>query len=582
MISISSLKIRPDQGMKEIRAEVRRILHLAADEAFTAAIWKSSLDARKKPDLFLVCTVHVSLERPELEKRILRKNRDQNVTSFEPVSYRLPEICEENSGDSGDFTGKSAASGKCGKAAGTKAPSAFSSSSIFRPVIVGAGPAGLFCALVLSNAKLKPIILERGLPVDERTEAVEKFWAGGALDPECNVQFGEGGAGTFSDGKLNTQIKDRSVRFVLETFQDAGADPEILYSSKPHIGTDLLRTCIKNIRARIEELGGEFRFSTCLTGLTQDASGIWHLTGRHGKIQEELLTKQLVLAIGHSARDTFFMLRKNGFAMHAKAFAVGVRIQHPQHLIDEALYGKDCRYSLPPSSYKLTHHLGKERGVYSFCMCPGGYVVNASSEKGMLAVNGMSNHGRDSGNANSAIVVTISPEEIQGWMRMREADPVLSGIAFQRHLEMAAFRIGQGAVPVQRFEAFRQRESRDAPMAFEPRIKGAFRQANLREIFPEEISQGIEEGILAWDKQIPGFASPEALLAGVESRTSSPIRLERTESLEALGKPGLYPCGEGAGYAGGITSAAVDGLRVGEQIVLLYGSKGLSPASSGR
>ena len=498
-----------------------------------------------------------------------------------------------------------------------------------RPVIVGTGPAGLFCGLSLARAGLRPILIERGQSVLQRTEAVARFWEGGRLNPESNVQFGEGGAGTFSDGKLNTGVKDTfgRIRFVLETFVEAGADPEILYSYKPHIGTDVLREAVAHIRDEIIARGGEVRFSEKLISVRPagKAAGrgereIWEIVTERQQPDKEpetlkthLVTDVLVLAVGHSARDTFRMLYDTGLSMTPKAFAVGLRIQHPQGMIDRALYGAGCPYEMPPAPYKLTHRLPDGRGVYSFCMCPGGYVVNASSEEGLLAVNGMSNHDRGSGFANSAIVVTVSPQDIRGYLsEIRKEHPdilsdnrlnpeLFAGIEFQRRLERAAFLAGRGTIPVQTFGAYREAGKRaetspDAAHSAQaasgltfpgrplcspksmaeteawkagPKFRGQYAAADVRSILPEQVAGAIEEGILAWDRQIHGFADPSALLAGVESRTSSPIRIGRGEDLQAIHFPGIYPCGEGAGYAGGITSAAVDGLRVAEAIAAL-------------
>ena len=428
---------------------------------------------------------------------------------------------------------------------------------------------------------------------DERTAAVGRFWEGGKLDPDSNVQFGEGGAGTFSDGKLNTGVRDPEgrIRFILRTFVEAGADPDILYSYKPHIGTDVLVHVVRTLTDEIRARGGEVLFSTRLEDLERAKDGdpersglVWKLyleqTRRDSVSEKKVLhARQVVLAIGHSARDTFRMLNNAGLAMTEKAFAVGLRIQHPQEMIDRALFGEDCPYDLGAAPYKLTHRLANGKGVYSFCMCPGGSVVNASSEKGFLAVNGMSTHGRDSGMANSAIVVTVSPEDVRRYMRQAsqpdlpaqklpdDAAEPFAGLSFQRMLERRAFLSAGGRIPVQRFEDYRKQVPGNERGRFTPRFKGLWQMADVRGILPGEIADGIEEGILAWDRQIKGFADPDALLAGVESRTSSPVRIERGQDLQAAGHPGIYPCGEGAGYAGGITSAALDGLRVAEAII---------------
>ena len=408
-----------------------------------------------------------------------------------------------------------------------------------------------------------------------RRDTVGRFWKDGILDPESNVQFGEGGAGTFSDGKLNTGIKDPEgrIRFILETFVDMGADPDILYSSHPHVGTDVLAEVVTRLTDEICARGGEAHFRTCLRSLRQTPRGTWELhcerqtgaEGEHSGLVQE--SSQVVLAIGHSARDTFRMLQADGFEMTPKAFAAGLRIQHPQGMIDRALYGEGASGILPPAPYKLTHRLGNGNGVYSFCMCPGGYVVNASSEPGMLAVNGMSCHDRMSGYANSALVVTISPEEIRRMSAWQDKNDPLIGMEFQRELERAAFRAGEGSIPVQRFADYCGGADGPGSVRFEPKICGRWIFADVRHILPDSIAAGIMEGILAWDRQIRGFADPEALLAGVESRTSSPVRITRGDDLQAMNRPGIYPCGEGAGYAGGITSAAADGLRTAEAIL---------------
>lgn len=613
MIQISQIKCRPDEGAEALRAKVSRILHLRREDDFSMQIRRKSVDARKKPDIFYVFTVDVTLKDPGTEQKILGRNRDRNVIRAQEVRYTLPAA--------GTGHGRKAEDGNGGKFSGKQ--------EALRPVIVGTGPAGLFCGLSLARAGLRPVLIERGQSVLQRTETVARFWEGGRLNPESNVQFGEGGAGTFSDGKLNTGVKDAfgRIRFVLETFVEAGADPDILYSYKPHIGTDVLRGAVAHIRDEIIALGGEVRFSEKLicvkpagkAGSCQERE-IWEIVTERqqtdkgsGTLKTRLLTDVLVLAVGHSARDTFRMLYDAGLSMTAKAFAVGLRIQHPQGMIDRALYGAGCPYEMPPAPYKLTHRLPDGRGVYSFCMCPGGYVVNASSEEGLLAVNGMSNHDRGSGFANSAIVVTVSPQDIRGYLsdsrrenpdllQTGRPDPELfAGVEFQRRLERAAFLAGRGAIPVQTFGAYREAgrnagSSSDAvhrapslagPALAErplcspedlteaemwkagPKFRGQYAAANVRRILPEQIARAIEEGILAWDRQIHGFADSSALLAGVESRTSSPIRIERGEDLQAIHFPGIYPCGEGAGYAGGITSAAVDGLRVAEAITAL-------------
>ena len=545
MIQINQIRLKPDHSEEDLNNRIRRKLRLSPGTQFTYSILRRSLDARKKPGLFYVYCVLVKTDH---ENQILRRlSKDRDITAFAEKPYRFP-ACE-----------------------------ILPVSQTGRPVVAGSGPAGLFCALMLAGAGLRPIIVERGADVDTRSEKVERFWQDGLLDLNTNVQFGEGGAGTFSDGKLNTSIHDPSgrIRFVLETFVRHGADPEILWSSKPHIGTDCLKKIIKNIRKEIISLGGTYSFCTALTDLepARDLPGSANRWRVHLAVREKdevrmqiCETPALILAIGHSARDTYEMLCRRGFTLQQKAFAIGVRIQHPQKWIDRAMYGDPCVYELPPASYKLTYKAADGRGVYSFCMCPGGYVVNASSEKGRLAVNGMSYHDRAGENANSAIVVTVSPEQYDP----QRSAGVLGGIEWQRMLEEKAYTVGEGKIPLQRFRDFRQNKDTcdGSPADIAPAVRGAWCSADVRSIFPDDIAKDLTEAILAFEKQIPGFSSDDAIIAGVESRTSSPVRILRTQDGEAEGFPGIYPCGEGAGYAGGITSAAVDGIRIAEYVCM--------------
>ena len=585
MIRISQLKLRPSDGRPELEQAVRKALRLKKEETFTLEVLRQSIDARRKPYLYMVYTVAVSLSGETRERQILKQSRCRNAELWQMPEYRyssasgrapsdvrgVPSIAGGASSDAGDVS--SIASGAPSGSAG--APSVAGTRPSCPPVIVGAGPAGLFCALLLARQGLRPVVIERGERAAKRQETVAAFWEDGVLDPESNVQFGEGGAGTFSDGKLNTGIKDPEgrIRFILQTFVDAGANPDILYSSHPHVGTDVLTQVVTRITDEICARGGEVHFRTRLESLKKTPRGTWELHCiRSGKAPEGsgplvLESTRVVLAIGHSARDTFRMLQAGGFDLVPKAFAAGLRIQHPQGMIDRALYGEGFPSFLPPSPYKLTHRLPNGSGVYSFCMCPGGYVVNAASEQGMLAVNGMSYRDRGSGYANSALVVTISPEEIRAMGGWQDSEDPLIGMEFQRRLERAAYRAGDGAIPVQRFEDYRSGEGAQGSILYEPKIRGRWVSADVRHILPASVAAGIEEGILAWDRQIRGFADPEALLAGVESRTSSPVRITRDGSLQAADRPGIYPCGEGAGYAGGITSAAADGLRIAEAIL---------------
>ena len=425
----------------------------------------------------------------------------------------------------------------------------------------------MFAADLLAREGLRPIVLERGGPVEERVMRVEHFWGSGELDPACNVQFGEGGAGTFSDGKLNTLVKDKYGRNteVLKTFVKHGADPAILYQAKPHIGTDVLSKVVKSMREEIFRMGGEVRFHSQMTEILTENGQV---TGVKVNDTEVLPCEQVVLAPGHSARDTFSMLYRKQFPMSAKPFAVGFRVEHPQSLINMSQYGAESVKGLGAAAYKVTAKTSTGRGVYSFCMCPGGYVVNASSEPGRLAVNGMSYSGRDGQNANSAIIVSVTPEDYG-------SEHPLAGIEFQRVLEKKAYDLCNGKLPVQLYGDFRKKVTgEDLPEkeidsdewdGMEPQCKGAYEWTDLTGILPEECNHAFVEGMDSFGRQIRGFDSPHAILTGVESRTSSPVRIDRDEKLQSAIR-GCYPCGEGAGYAGGITSAAMDGIRVAEMI----------------
>ena len=532
MIRISQIKLPVEHDGLALLQAAARELKTSSDKIENLTIQKKSIDARKKP-ISYVYTVDVKLKG---EEKLLKKLHNRNVARVEKKRYQFPEPGSEK--------------------------------LEHRPVIVGTGPAGLFCGLMLARAGYRPILLERGEAARKRKETVDRFWNGGALAPNSNVQFGEGGAGTFSDGKLNTLVKDPAGRgrLVLQTFVQAGAPEEILYWNKPHLGTDVLISVVEHIRKEIESLGGEVRFGTQLTDIDIRDGRVRGVYTKCNDVPEQeaayLETEVLVLAIGHSARDTFAMLKDRAVPMERKAFAVGVRIEHLQDMINVSQYGEGYPKALPTAAYKVTRKVSGDRGVYSFCMCPGGYVVNASSEEGGLAVNGMSYQARDSRNANSAMIVTVRPEDFGG-------DDLLSGVEFQRRLERAAYQAGGGKVPVQLLGDFRQHTVSTALGEVEPCIKGAWTFGDVRGIFPAQLSAALEEGNEGSEHLIPGFARADAVLSGVESRTSSPVRILRGENQESTVQ-GLYPCGEGAGYAGGITSAAMDGVKTAEAIAGRY------------
>lgn len=530
MLRISQIRLLPGQSEQELEDKIRKILHLKKSECIKYQILKQSIDARKKPDVYYSYILDVEVEQESaILGRVGKKNTRIQKLEQQKKDYPMPVH-------------------------GNKTLS-------HKPVIVGAGPAGLFCAWLLAKEGYRPIVLERGAPVEERVRDVQSFWKTGKLNPDSNVQFGEGGAGTFSDGKLNTLVRDTCGRnrFVLETFVRFGAPEQILYEQKPHIGTDILTKVIRNMRKEIIAFGGEIRFHSRLSGIGLKSLGkqsLQEITINEG---EKIPAEALVIAIGHSARDTFQMLYNSGLPMQAKAFAVGVRIEHPQHMIQEAQYGHIWAERLPAASYKLAEKMEDGRGVYTFCMCPGGYVVNASSEEHLLAVNGMSYSGRAGDNANSAVIVTVTPEDYG------DSHP-LAGIGFQRRLESLAYQEGRGRIPVQCFGDFCRNQKTVSLGEIHPQTKGDYRLANVRAIFPKELADALEKGIYGMEKKISGFAREDALLSGVESRTSSPVRLLRSEAMESE-LEGIYPCGEGAGYAGGIMSAAMDGLKVAEAMI---------------
>ena len=532
MIRISQLKLPITHTKAQLEKKIAKTLKNPGN-SFTYEIRKQSLDCRHKNDKIFVYTVDVTIRD---EQKLAKKVNNNNIMLTKEKPYEFPSPGE--------------------------------TPLLHSPVIVGSGPAGLFCGWYLAKAGYCPIILERGEEAEKRQKTVENFWKNGVLDSESNVQFGEGGAGTFSDGKLNTSVKDPSGRNreVLRIFTECGAPEEILYDQKPHLGTDQLIGIVTTMRKKIEAWGGEVRFGAKVTDFGIENGRLTSVTVNE---TEKIAAETAVLAIGHSARDTFFKLCENKISMEAKSFAVGVRIEHPQKMITEDQYGPEAPDFLGAAPYKLTNQCENGRGVYSFCMCPGGYVVNASSEAERTCVNGMSYSDREGKNANSAMIVTVTPEDYRPY-HVEGTPDVLDGVAFQRALEHAAWEAGKGKVPVQLFGDFCENRVSTALGEVTPSICGEWTFANLREVLPTFIGDSLVEGIRASERKIHGFSRSDAVLSGVEARTSSPVRIVRNETLESSSLTGLYPCGEGAGYAGGITSAAMDGLKTAEEIAKKY------------
>lgn len=523
MIRVRQVKVALGEE-ENLKKEVAKKLGVKEESIKNLIIQKKSLDARRKSDIHYVYEVDVCVS---MEEKILKKVSSKDIFLAPVEEYRKPVSGNQK--------------------------------LLSRPVIVGSGPAGLFCAYMLAEQGYRPLILERGEKIEDRVLSVSKFWEDGVLNTNSNVQFGEGGAGTFSDGKLNTLVKDKYFRGkkVFSIFVEHGAPEEIMYLQKPHIGTDLLQDVIKNMRKSIVRMGGEFLYSTCLTDIVVEDGRVTKIEINH---KDFIPCSVLVLAIGHSARDTFSMLYDRGVSMVSKPFAVGVRIQHPQEMIQLSQYGTlDKR--LPVADYKLTYTTKKGRGVYSFCMCPGGYVVNSSSEEGRLAINGMSYHARDSKNANSALVVTVGPDDF--------GPHPLDGVEFQRKLEEKSFLLGNGNIPVQLYGDFQDGIFSTSFLDVSPVMKGNYQFSDLNQLFPDFVSSSIKEAMPVFGKKISGFDRGDAILAGVESRTSSPVRIIRDDFGEA-NILGIYPCGEGSGYAGGITTAAMDGIKVSEWIIQRY------------
>ncbi|MDP2903441.1 MAG: NAD(P)/FAD-dependent oxidoreductase [Methylovulum sp.] len=532
MLRITELKLPLDHPQDQLKEAILQRLAISGDECISFAIFRQGIDARKQQAINLIYTIDVATTNEQT--LLMRLQGDPFISITPDTTYHFVTQAVAQSPDNLHR----------------------------RPIVIGTGPCGLFAGLILAQMGFKPLILERGKSVRERTKDTFGLWRNRVLNPESNVQFGEGGAGTFSDGKLYTQIKDphHYSRKVLTEFVKAGAPEEILWVSKPHIGTFRLVTMVEHIRVTIESLGGEIRFQSRVDDLIIDNGQV---TGVKLSGGETLSSRHVVLAVGHSARDTFKMLYERGVYIEAKAFSIGFRIEHPQSLVDTCRYGSHAGHpKLGAADYKLVHHCRNGRSVYSFCMCPGGTVVAATSEAGHVVTNGMSQYSRNERNANSGIVVGITPEDYPGHP--------LAGIAFQRSLEAHAFELGGGTyqAPGQLVGDFLKNRPSTAFGTVLPSYTPGVQPGDLATALPDYAINAIREALPAFDKKIKGFTMDDALLTAVETRTSSPVRIKRFDNYQSINTQGLYPAGEGAGYAGGILSAAVDGIKVAEAVAL--------------
>lgn len=550
---IPNIKLPFNHNQQGIMQWVCKTLNLTEAQINKIEIIKKSVDARKKPNIFFVYTVMVEMD-SSINGKLIKKLQ---ITPYVKKRYELPQFNQAMGFDRLKHI-----------------------EEVKRPVIIGFGPAGLFASYILALKGMKPVVYERGEDVDARMKTIEHFNQTGELNLNSNIQFGEGGAGTYSDGKLNTGVKDKFNRksFILNTLVEHGGDPSISYINKPHVGTDYLTHIVKSMRQQIIDLGGDINFNTCVTDLTFKQGAIDSVVLESNGESWNQPCQQVVLAIGHSARDTFRKLHELDVPMASKAFALGLRIEHPQSFIQYSQYGpvKDPEHRLPVADYKLTYQSSYGRGVYSFCMCPGGYVVNSSSHKDMVVCNGMSHFARDHYNANSAIIATVTPDDF-------ESDSPLAGIEFQEKWESKAFKLGGGQyrLPTQTFGEFYQTVFNQSYQYQQPKesiyhikevtttCESPTTDANLSQCLPGSVAKAICEGIESFGRRIKGFDHPKARLIGVETRTSSPVRILRNETFMS-DINGLYPCGEGAGYAGGIMSAAIDGMKVAEAIVESY------------
>ena len=520
MIRLRDIPLPPEHNAHQLQFEAAQLLHVSVSKIRHLKIVRRSVDARKKPDIKIIYTIDVAVDGNE--KRILKQSGSKRAT-IAPVSYYK---------------------------AAKNVPQPEK-----RPVVVGFGPAGMFAALVLAIAGWKPLVLERGEDAETRHEKVQKFFETGVLDVRSNVQFGEGGAGTFSDGKLNTGVNNPRIGWILEQFVKAGAREDILYDAKPHVGTDVLLTVVQNIRQRIISLGGEVRFNTQVTGLCTENG---KLTGLKTEAGEIIPCDSCVLAIGHSARDTFEMLEATGIPMEPKPFAMGVRIEHKQTTVDESQYGMVSPV-LPPADYKLVEHM-EDATVYTFCMCPGGHVVAAASEEGRIVTNGMSYADRDGENANAALLVTVNPADFP-------YEGTLGGMKWQREIEKKAYCVsGSYRAPAQLVGDFLAGKASTGEGHVKPTYRPGVHWCDLHQVLPERITRSIAEALPKLDGKLKGFADGDAVMTAPETRSSSPVRIIRNEVRQSA-LEGLYPTGEGAGYAGGIMSAAIDGMMTAEAIL---------------
>ncbi|HEY5716634.1 MAG TPA: NAD(P)/FAD-dependent oxidoreductase [Psychromonas sp.] len=530
MIRLNQVKLPLNHTDDALHAYVVNTLSIAAEQLADIHIFKRGYDARKRNVITLIYTLDITLKDADEEAILARFVKDPNVRKSPDTEYKYVAQAPQNLTE--------------------------------RPIVIGMGPCGLFTALILAQMGFKPIILERGKSVHERSKDTFRFWRNGELNTESNVQFGEGGAGTFSDGKLYSQVKDPNFLGlkVKQEFVAAGAPAEIIYVSKPHIGTFKLVTMVERMRRKILELGGEIRFETRVEELNIEDSQITGVTLNGGEV---INSRHVVLAIGHSARDTVQMLHDKGVYLEAQSFSVGFRIEHKQELIDQARFGINAGHPiLGAADYKLVHHCKNGRSVYSFCMCPGGVVVGATSEKEAVVTNGMSQYSRSERNANSAIVVGLSPSDFDN-------DP-LQGIALQRKLERQAYILGGSNydAPAQRVGDFLAGSEAKPHGIVEPSFKAGVKMTDLSSSLPDFAIEAIREALPAFDKKIRGFATPDAMLTGVETRTSSPVQIKRGKDYQSVNVKGLYPGGEGAGYAGGILSAGIDGIKIAEAVAL--------------